>query len=231
MPGLLSFVFVFVSPPNLCVKELSVRIVKEFREHLVNELSQKAATVAQSQAEKRLELNRRMKAMVCERVDDISRKVPCLLHSAISFGVDRDDDGIIQHSCWKDIIRHFLVSGTRGCGHRVVVFHWMTTVCRYTYYVRHAHGRKVSHVTNPTVHRWTHPTLHWTQAENPAGANGVIVGGERSQLVSSSFEILDRDIQKLVTVQEGKVNEALLAELTWAVSREVFENLCEGEPK
>lgn len=49
--------------------------------------------------------------------------------------------------------------------------------------------------------------------------------------MSSSFEILDRDIQKLVTVQEGKANEALLAELTWAVSREVFENLCEGEPK
>lgn len=130
MPGLLSFVFVFVSPPNLCVKELSVRIVKEFREHLVNELSQKAATVAQSQAEKRLELNGRMKAMVCERVDDISRKVPCLLHSATSFCVDRDDDGIIQHSCWKDITRHFLISGTRGCGHNVVVFHWMTTVCR-----------------------------------------------------------------------------------------------------
>lgn len=82
------------------------------------------------------------------------------------------------------------------------------------------------------AHRHTYPNRPLVQAkavpENHAGGNGV--DGEWNQLVSSHFEILDRDIQKLVTVND-KANEALLAELTWAVSREVFENLleCGGE--
>lgn len=58
------------------------------------------------------------------------------------------------------------------------------------------------------------------------GANGI--GGEWNQLVSSHFEVVNADIQKLITFK-GKANEALRAELAWSVSREVFGDLCKGE--
>lgn len=49
--------------------------MKEVREDLANEISQKAEVIAQSQAAKRLELNGRMKAIVCEHKGDIAQKV------------------------------------------------------------------------------------------------------------------------------------------------------------
>lgn len=55
--------------------------MKEAREQLVHEISQKAGIVAQSQAEKCLELNGRIKEIVCEHIEGISQKVPCLLLS------------------------------------------------------------------------------------------------------------------------------------------------------
>lgn len=61
-----------------------------------------------------------------------------------------------------------------------------------------------------------------------AGANGVDSAWD--ELLSSHFETLDRDIRKLVTVK-GNANEALLEELTWGVSREVFEDLCKGQAR
>lgn len=64
--------------------------------------------------------------------------------------------------------------------------------------------------------------------ESHTGANGV--DSTWDQLVSSHFEILDGDIQKLVTVN-GNANGALLAGLTWAISREVFEDLCKDEAR
>lgn len=57
-------------------------------------------------------------------------------------------------------------------------------------------------------------------------ANGI--GDEWNQLVSSHFEVVNTDIQKLVTFK-GKANEVLRAELAWSVSREAFGNLCKGE--
>lgn len=77
-----SFVFRLTMFPF--VKELSVRIVREFREHLENEISQKAQVVAQHQAEKRLELNGRVKEIVCSHKEDITKKVPGIALSVVT---------------------------------------------------------------------------------------------------------------------------------------------------
>lgn len=73
--GLYSFLEMSHCLSTPYLQELSVRIVKESREHLENEISQKAKIIAQSQEAKRLELNGRLKAIVCEHMEDIAQKV------------------------------------------------------------------------------------------------------------------------------------------------------------
>ena len=48
------------------------------------------------------------------------------------------------------------------------------------------------------------------------------------RLVNSHFEILNRDVQKMVAV-DGVANDVLLTEIGWALSKSMFKDLVKGK--